>query len=150
MTLSRDLAPHEQDLVRFLIETNAPLYGDLAARWLRQIDSCKVREIESPLFLAVCHDQAKEDSGCDAYTLRRELIGIDEGVGVLVYVQIMKTPTDDLIDIFSVDRLDGKPLKQYPVPGESLMIMERGKRIGGADWRRVYKETDFPFPTRNK
>jgi hypothetical protein len=148
--MSRALAPHEQDLVRFLIETNAPLYGDLAFRWLRQIDSCKVREIDSPLFLAVCHDQAVEDSGCDAYTLRRELIGIDEGVGVLVYVQIMKTPTDDLIDIFSVDRLDGKPLKQYPVPGESLMIMELGKRIGGADWRRIYKESDFPFPTRSE
>ncbi|CAB3752789.1 hypothetical protein [Paraburkholderia solisilvae] len=148
MTTSRNLARHERELLLFLIETNAPLYGALADRWLDQINSCKVREIDSSLFLAVCHDQATEDSGCDAYTLRRELIGIDEGVAVLAYVQIMKTPTDDLIDIFSIDRLDGKPLKHYPSPGPELMIMELGKRIGGADWRNVYKESDFPFPSQ--
>jgi hypothetical protein len=127
---------------------NAPLYPHLADRWLLQIDSCKVFEIDSPLFLAVRHDEATEKSGCDAYMLRRELIGIDEGVAVLVCVQIMKTPTDDLIDIFSIDRLDGKPLKHYPTPGGSLMVMESGKRIGGADWRNVYKESDSPVAVR--
>ena len=146
--LDRPLAPHEQALLRFTLWMNAPLYPRLADRWLLQVDSCKVFEIDSPLFLAVRHDEATEKSGCDAYTLRRELIGIDEGVAVLVYVQIMKTPTDDLVDIFSVDRLDGKPLKQYPSPDASLMVMELGKRIGGADWRHVYKESDTPFPVR--
>jgi hypothetical protein len=28
------------------------------------------------------------------------------------------------------------------------MIMELGKRVGGADWRNVYKESDSPFPVR--
>jgi hypothetical protein len=104
-TPDRPLAPHEQALLRFALWMNAPLYPGLADRWLSQIESCKVFEIDSPLFLAVRHDEATETSGCDAYTLRRELIGIDEGVPVLVYVQIMRTATDDLIDIFSVDRL---------------------------------------------
>ncbi|MFC0399086.1 hypothetical protein [Paraburkholderia rhizosphaerae] len=128
-----------------MISTNAQLYPRLADRWLAQVDSCSVFEIDSPYFLAICHDEATESSGCDAYTLRREFVGIDEGVAVLVYVQIMKTPTNDLIDIFSVDRLDGQSLKQYPRPGPELMIMELGKRIGGADWRSVYKESEFPF-----
>jgi hypothetical protein len=146
--VSRPLAPHERALLRFALRINASLYPRLADRWLSQVDSCEVVEIDSPLFLAVRHDEATEKSGCDAYTLRRELIGIDEGVAVLVYVQIMRTATDDLVDIFSVDRLDGKPLKQYPAPGGALMVMELGKRIGGADWRNVYKESDSPTPMR--
>src|SRR5215469_4531624 len=96
--VTRPLATHEQALLRFALWMNAPLYPHLADRWLLQIESCKVFEIDSPLFLAVHHDEATEKSGCDGYTLRRELIGIDEGVPVLVYVQIMKTPIDDLID----------------------------------------------------
>jgi hypothetical protein len=142
----RPLASHEHALLDFLLDANEPLYGDLIKRWKDQIATCHVREIDTPYFLAVCHDEMIEKSGCGARTLGRELIALDENVPVLIYAVLMETPTDWIIDIFSVDRLDGEALTAYPTPGESLMIMEAGKRVGGADWRRVYGESNLPAP----
>ncbi|AOY99579.1 hypothetical protein BKK81_10115 [Cupriavidus sp. USMAHM13] len=60
----------------------------------------------------------------------------------------MKTPTDYLIDVFDIDRMDGRPLTAYPKPGDSLMIMEAGKRVGGADWSRFYQDTVLAPPRK--
>jgi hypothetical protein len=145
--MSRPLAAHEYALLQFLLDVNEPLYGDRVTSWKRQIATCRVREIDTPYFLAVCHDELIEQSGCGARTLGRELIALDENVPVLIYVVLMQTPTDWIVDIFSVDRLDGEALTVYPTPGGELMVMEAGKRVGGADWRRVYGESNLPPPT---
>jgi hypothetical protein len=145
--MSRTLAAHEYALANFLLDINEPLYGgNHVKRWKRQIATCRVREIDTPYFLAVCHDETIERSGCGARTLGRELIALDENVPVLIYAVLMKTPTDWIVDIFSVDRLDGEAPGVYPTPGENLMVMEAGKRVGGADWRRVYRESNLPPP----
>jgi hypothetical protein len=43
-----------------------------------------------------------------------------------------------VLDSFNIDRLDGKLLVNYPEAGDSLMIVEGNKRIGGADLRHLY------------
>ncbi|AOY99577.1 hypothetical protein BKK81_10105 [Cupriavidus sp. USMAHM13] len=148
MALSRPLAPHERALLDFLIETCEPLDGKRTSQWQTQIKTCRVREIGDPYYLAVVHDEETEKSGCDAITLGRDLIALDQGIPVLIYAILMKTPTDYLIDIFDIDRMDGRPLTAYPKPGNTLMIMEEGKRVGGADWRHAYPEYDRPPPRK--
>ncbi|MFC0402268.1 hypothetical protein [Paraburkholderia rhizosphaerae] len=146
--MSRSLSIREHELLDFLLDVNRPLYGERVTLWKRQIATCRVREIDTPYFLAVCHDDEVEQSGCGAVTLGRELIALDQGVPVLIYVVLMKTPTHWIVDIFNVDRLDGEPLTAYPEAGNGLMIMEAGKRVGGADWRSVYGESDLPPPSK--
>ncbi|WP_156811197.1 MULTISPECIES: hypothetical protein [Cupriavidus] len=148
MSQPRPLAPHEFALLDFLIEVCEPLYGKRTLQWRAQIKTCRVREIGDPYYLAVVHDEATEKSGCDAITLGRDLIAVDQGVPVLIYATLMKTPTDYLIDVFDIDRMDGRPLTAYPKPGDSLMIMEAGKRVGGADWSRFYQDTVLAPPRK--
>lgn len=136
--MSRSLSLKEYALLKFLIEANEPLYGNRTNRWKAQIETCLVREIGSPYYLAVVHDECIEKTGCDAITLGHELVGVDHGVPVLIYAVAMKTPSDYLIDTFNVDRLDGEPLVDYPEAGNGLMIVERNKRVGGADLRHLY------------
>jgi hypothetical protein len=136
--MSRPLSPKEHTLLKFLIEANGPLYGNRTNQWKTQVETCLVREIGSPYYLAVIHDEDTEKAGCDAMTLGYELVGVDHGVPVLIYAVAMKTPSDWLIDIFNVDRLDGEPLVDYPEADSGLMIVERNKRVGGADLRHLY------------
>jgi len=136
--MSRPLSQKERALLTFLIEANEPLYGDRMGQWKTQIETCLVREIDSPFFLAVVHDEGTERAGCDAVTLGYELVGVDHGVPVLIYAVAMKTPSEWVIDIFNVDRLDGEPLVDYPEAGASLMIVQRNTRVGGADLRHLY------------
>ncbi|CAB3762007.1 hypothetical protein [Paraburkholderia solisilvae] len=144
--MSRSLEVREYKLLDFLLDVNEPLYGHRVKIWKKQIKTCRVREIDTPYFLAVCHEDVVEQSGCGAVTLGRELIAIDQSVPVLIYAVLMKTPSDWIVDIFNVDRLDGEALMTYPEAGDGLMIMEAGKRVGGADWRSVYGESDLPPP----
>lgn len=137
--MSRPLLPRENALLTFLVETCEPIYSDRINQWKAQIQQCLVREIGSPFYLAVCHDGSTEIAGCDAITLARELVGVDHGVPVLIYAVAMKTPTDLVIDVFNVDRLDGEPLVDYPEPGAGLMIVEQGKWVGGADLRHLVR-----------
>ncbi|MFL9885485.1 hypothetical protein PQR66_20755 [Paraburkholderia agricolaris] len=136
--MSRPLSAKEHALLKFLIEANEPLYGDRTNQWKTQVETCLVREIDSPYFLAMIHEEKIEKAGCDSITLGYELVGVDQGVPVLIYAVAMKTPSDYFIDIFNVDRLDGEPLVNYPEAGDGLMIVERNKRVGGADLRHLY------------
>ena len=136
--MSRPLSVKEHALLKFLIEANEPLYGARTNQWRTQVETCLVREIDSPYFLAVIHEEIVEKSGCGAITLGYELVGVDHGVPVLIYAVTMKTPSDYFIDIFNVDRLDGEPLVDYPEAGDGLMVVERNKRVGGADLRHLY------------
>ncbi|CAE6848163.1 hypothetical protein R69608_03543 [Paraburkholderia nemoris] len=136
--MSRPLSVKEHALLKFLIEANEPLYGNRTNHWKTQVETCLVREIDSPYFLAVIHEESIEKAGCDSITLGYELVGVDHGVPVLIYAVAMKTHSDDFIDIFNVDRLDGEPLVNYPEAGAGLMIVDRNKRVGGADLRHLY------------
>lgn len=136
--MSRPLSAKEHALLKFLIEANEPLYGDRTNQWKTQVETCLVREIDSPYFLAVVHEENIKRAGRDSITLGYELVGVDHGVPVLIYAVAMKTPSDYFIDIFNVDRLDGEPLVNYPEAGDGLMIVERNKRVGGADLRHLY------------
>jgi hypothetical protein len=140
--VSRALSAKEHALLKFLIEANEPLYGNRTNQWKTQVETCLVREIGSPYYLAVIHDESVEKAGCDAITLGYELVADDHGVPVLIYAVAMKTPSDCLIDTFNVDRLDGEPLVNYPEAGDGLMIVERNKRVGGADLRHLYGGSD--------
>ncbi|WP_146749837.1 hypothetical protein [Paraburkholderia bryophila] len=137
--MPRPLFLQEIALLTFLIETCEPIYGDRINQWKAQIRQCLVREIGSRFYLAMCHDDSMEKAGCDVLTLTRELVGVDHGVPVLIYAVAMKTPTDLVIDAFNVDRLDGEPLVDYPEPGAGLMIIEEGRRVGGADLRHLVR-----------
>ncbi len=76
------------------------------------------------------------------------MIGIDGHAPVLIYAVILKTPDNYHVDIFSIDRMDGEPLINYPNQDDKLMIMEAGIRIGGADLRCVFEETPHSPPWR--
>jgi len=122
---------------------NRSFYGAYVTRWEAQVKTCRVREVNVPYCLDISHEEARLPGG-GFTTLARELVGIDEGVSVLIYAYVVETQTGYVLDSFSIDRLDGEPLVAYPEPSDSLMIMEAGKRIGGADLRYVYRESDLP------
>ncbi|MBB4519455.1 hypothetical protein [Paraburkholderia fungorum] len=140
--MQRALATHERRLLESLLTVNRPFYGAYAQRWEAQIKTCLVHEVNVPYCLAISHDEIRLPSG-GYTTLARELIGIDEGVPLLIYAYAVQTQAGYVLDSFDIDRLDGEPLVAYPEPGDSLMIMEAGKRIGGADLRQVFKESDL-------
>ncbi|MFM0394685.1 hypothetical protein [Paraburkholderia phytofirmans] len=71
-------------------------------------------------------------------TLRYELVGLDEGIPVLIYVVTEEAEDGFVLDIFSVDRLDGEPVVNYPEAGDGLMIVDGNSRVGGADLRHIY------------
>jgi hypothetical protein len=141
--MQRPLASHERRLLKFLLKVNESFYDDNVPRWEAQVDTCTVHEVNVPYCLAISHDEPRHPGG-GYTTLARELIAIDEGVPVLVYAYAVETQSGYVLDSFSIDRLDGEPLVAYPEPGDGLMIMEAGKRIGGADLRHVYKESNLP------
>jgi len=98
-----------------------------------------------PYCLAISHEDRLPGGG---YTpLARVLIALDEGVPVLIYAYVIETRSGYVLHSLDIDRLDGEALVKYPEPGDGLMIMEAGKRIGGADLRHVFKESDLP-PSR--
>lgn len=68
--MSRPLSPKEHALLKFFIEANEPLWGDRIEQWKAQVGTCLVREIDSPYFLAVIHDEELEKSGCGAFKQR--------------------------------------------------------------------------------
>ena len=71
-------------------------------------------------------------------TLARELVCVDEGVPVLIYACAVETQSGYVLNSFDIDRLDGEPLVNYPEAGDGLMIVERNKRVGGADLCHLY------------
>lgn len=129
--------------MNFLFSVNAPLYEADAPRWMNQIQNCMVCEVNVPYCLSISHGEETYEGWENSRTLARELISIDEGVPVLIYAIADRTPAGFVLDSFNIDRLDGEPLVAYPEPGDGLMIMEAGKRIGGADLRHVFKESDL-------
>ncbi|CAG4886042.1 hypothetical protein [Paraburkholderia saeva] len=145
--MQRPLFSHELELLEFLLFVNEPVYGDVISQWIAGLDTSSVSEYFSPYSLTFDEGPKMPRMRFESFTLQRELIAIDEGVAVLVYALASKTPAGNMLDSFSVDRLDGEPLQSYPKAGSSLMIMERGRRIGGADLRAVYHASDAPlFP----
>lgn len=139
--MQRPLFRHELDLLTFLLSINEPIYGDIVRQWIAGLGACRVCEDFSPYSLSFEGGSKGAGMKPELFTLERELIGIDEGVSVLVYAVANKTPAAYTLDGFSVDRLDGEPLQVYPRAGDSLMVMQNGKRIGGADLRAVYGES---------
>lgn len=141
--MQRPLANHELRLLEFLLTANEPFYSAYVNRWKVQVKACTVHEVNVPYCLAISHVESRLPGG-GYTTLARELVGIDEGVPVLIYACAVETQSGYVLDSFNIDRLDGEPLVAYPEPGDGLMIMEAGKRVGGADLRHVYKESDLP------
>jgi hypothetical protein len=141
--VQRPLANHERELLHFLLTVNESLYSAYVPQWRAQLETCSVREVNVPYCLAFNHSEERLPGGAFVL-LARDLIGIDEGVSLLIYAYVVETRTGYVLDTFDIDRLDGEPLVVYPLPGDGLMIMEEGKRIGGADLRHVFKESDFP------
>jgi hypothetical protein len=141
--MQRPLASHELRLLEFILTVNESFYGAYVHRWEAQVKTCTVHEVNVPYCLAISHDEIKLPGG-GYTTLARELVCIDEGVPVLIYAYAVETQSGYVLDSFNIDRLDGEPLVAYPEPGDGLMVMEAGKRIGGADLRHVYKESDLP------
>ncbi|MFL9868082.1 hypothetical protein PQR67_28230 [Paraburkholderia fungorum] len=141
--MQRPLASHERRLLEFLLTVNESFYGAYVQRWEAQLKTCTVHEVNVPYCLAISHDEIRLPGG-GYTTLARDLIAIDEGVPVLIYAYVAETQSGYVLHSFDIDRLDGEPLVAYPEPGDSLMIMEAGKRIGGADLRYVFKESDLP------
>ncbi|WCM23074.1 hypothetical protein NDK50_34525 [Paraburkholderia bryophila] len=140
--MQRPLANHELKLLEFLLTVNEPFYEKYLPRWRAQIETCTVREVNVPYCLAISHEDRLPGGG---YTpLARDLIAIDEGVSVLIYAYVIETRSGYVLHSLDIDRLDGEALVKYPEAGDSLMIMEAGKRIGGADLRHVFKESDLP------
>lgn len=80
--MSRPLSAKEHALLKFLIEANEPLYGDRTNQWKTQVETCLVREIDSPYFLAVVHEENIERAGRDSITLGYELVGADPFVSL--------------------------------------------------------------------
>ncbi|MFM0225130.1 hypothetical protein [Paraburkholderia dipogonis] len=142
--MQRTFKPQERRLVEFLISVNASLYRSDAPRWMDQIRNSTVCEVNVPYCLSISHAEESFGGWENSYTLGRELIALDEGVPVLIYAIVHSTQVGLVLDSFNIDRLDGEPLVAYPEPGDSLMIVEAGRRIGGADLRHVYKESDRP------
>ncbi|MFM0279776.1 hypothetical protein P0D75_17345 [Paraburkholderia sediminicola] len=141
--MQRTFKPQERRLLEFLLTVNEPFYGAYVSRWKAQLKTCTVREVNVPYCLDISHDETRLPGG-GFTTLARELVCLDEGVPVLIYAYAVETQSGYVLDSFSIDRLDGEPLVVYPEPGDGLMVMEAGKRIGGADLRHVYKESDLP------
>jgi hypothetical protein len=143
--MQRPLESHERRLLEFLLTVNESFYGEYVQRWEAQVKTCTVHEVNVPCCLAISHDEIRLPGG--GYTpLARDLIAIDEGIPVLIYAYVVETQSGYVLHSFDIDRLDGEPLVTYPEPGDSLMIMEAGKRIGGADLRHVFKESNLPTP----
>ncbi|WP_153098946.1 hypothetical protein [Paraburkholderia hayleyella] len=142
--MSRLLDCQEYNLLDYLLTINESIYGRWTKLWKEQIKICKVREIDTPYYLAICHEENIEKHGKWSGALARILVSIDENIPVIISALILSTEENYYVDGFSIDRMDGEPLKKYPLPGEDLMIMEAGKWIGGADLRRFYGESDLP------
>lgn len=136
--MQRTFKPEERRLIEFLILVNAPLYSTETPRWMDQIRACTVREVNVPCCLSISHDEESYGGWENSKTLARELIAVDEGVPVLIYAIVHNTQAGFVLDSFNLDRLDGEPLVAYPEPGDGLMIVERNKRVGGADLRHLY------------
>ncbi|CAG4911437.1 hypothetical protein [Paraburkholderia gardini] len=148
IAVQRQLTLHERRLLEFLLSINEPLYGALATEWKTQTSTLVVCDVDPSCFFAKRVAHVFEADEFDIITLRRELIGIDEGVPVLIYALVEKSPGGYVLDSFSVDRLDGKALRSFPDAGENLMVMEGGRRIDGADWRNVYSESEYSPPRK--
>ncbi|RAS20856.1 hypothetical protein [Paraburkholderia bryophila] len=143
--MERPFESHELRLLQFLLSVNESFYEDYVPRWRAQIETCTVHEVNVPYCLAISHEDRLPGGG---YTpLARVLIALDEGVPVLIYAYVIETRSGYVLHSLDIDRLDGEALVKYPEPGDGLMIMEAGKRIGGADLRHVFKESDLP-PSR--
>jgi len=138
MHMERNLEPHERQLLEFILEANAPLYPDHSDRWKAQLACCTVHEIDVPHCLRISHAGTALKPEGRSRTLRYELVALDEGVPVLIYVTIEEADDGFVLDVFSIDRLDGEPVVTYPKVGDELMIVEGNKRVGGADLRHVY------------
>lgn len=141
--MHRPLASHERRLLDFLLTVNEPFYGAYVQRWAAQLQTCTVHEVNVPYCLAISHAESRLPGG-GVGTLARMLVGLDQGVSVLVYARIVETPSGFVLDSLNIDRLDGESPTAYPEPGDGLMIVEAGKRVGGADLRHVYGESDLP------
>lgn len=136
--VERNLKQHERRLLEFILEVNKPLYPDQPGRWKAQLEGCSVHEVYVPHCLRISHAGAALKSEGRSRRLGYELVGIDEGVPVLIYVITEEADEGFVLDIFSVDRLDGEPLVTYPEAGDTLMIVDGNRRVGGADLRHVY------------
>ena len=136
--MQRTLKPQERELVEFLISANASLYRTDVARWMEQIRTCTVSEVNVPYCLSISHDGKSYEGWENSRTLTRELIAVDEGVPVLIYAIVDNTQAGFVLDSFNIDRLDGEPLANYPEAGDGLMIVEGNERVGGADLRHLY------------
>jgi hypothetical protein len=136
--MQRSFKPQERQLVEFLISVNASLYRADIPRWMEQIRTCTVREVNVPYCLSISHDEKSYGGWENSETLVRELIAVDEGVPVLIYAIVDNTQAGFVLDSFNIDRLDGEPLVNYPEAGDGLMIVEGNKRVGGADLRHLY------------
>ncbi|HEX7910417.1 MAG TPA: hypothetical protein VF534_20320 [Paraburkholderia sp.] len=141
--VQRPLASDELRLLEFFLAANEPFYGAYVPRWKAQVKTSTVHDGNVPYCLAISHGESRLPGGGYA-TLARELVGIDGGIPVLIYGCAVETQSGYVLDSFNTDRLDGESLVAYPEPGDSLMIMEAGKRVGGADLRHAYKESDLP------
>ncbi|KAE8759592.1 MULTISPECIES: hypothetical protein [Paraburkholderia] len=136
--MRRTLKPQERQLLEFLISVNAPLYRTDVARWMEQIRTCTVREVNVQYCLSISHDEKSYGGWENSKTLAHELIAVDEGVPVLIYAIVHNTQAGFVLHSFNIDRLDGEPLVNYPEAGDGLMIVERNKRVGGADLCHLY------------
>ncbi|MFM0729883.1 hypothetical protein PQQ52_05220 [Paraburkholderia sediminicola] len=136
--MQRTFKPQERELAEFLISVNASLYSTDVPRWMDQIRTCTVREVNVPYCLSISHDEESYEGWENSRTLARELIAVDEEVPVLIYAIVHNTQAGFVLDSFNLDRLDGEPLVNYPEAGGGLMIVEGNKRVGGADLRHLY------------
>jgi len=137
LIMQRPLASHERLLLQFLLTANESFYGAYVLRWKNQVERCTVHEVNVPYCLAISHDEIRL-SGGGFMTLARELVCVDEGVPVLIYACAVETQSGYVLNSFDIDRLDGEPLVNYPEAGDGLMIVERNKRVGGADLCHLY------------
>ncbi|HEX7910418.1 MAG TPA: hypothetical protein VF534_20325 [Paraburkholderia sp.] len=140
--MERYLEPHERQLLEFILDVNAPLYPDQSGRWKAQVERCTVHEVDVLHCLRISHGGTALKPEGRSHTLRYELVGLDEGVPVLIYVIIEETDDGFVLDTFSIDRLDGEPVVTYPEVGDRLMIVDGNRRVGGADLRHVYGGSD--------
>jgi hypothetical protein len=136
--MERNLEPNERKLLEFILDVNEPLYPNQSGRWKAQLEGCTVHEVNVPHCLRISHTGSALKPGGRSRTLRYELVGLDEGVPVLIYVTTEEADEGFVLDMFSVDRLDGEPVVTYPEAGVKLMIVDGNRRVGGADLRHVY------------
>jgi hypothetical protein len=138
MHMERNLKAHERKLLEFILDVNQPLYPDHSSRWRDQLARCTVHKVDVPYCLRISHVGTALKPEGRSRTLRYELVGVDEGVPVLIYVITKEADSGFVLDILSVDRLDGEPVVAYPEAGDGLMIVDGNSRIGGADLRHIY------------